>query len=285
MDKYDFLKKLGIPGDQVEKWRQLADNVRHIPAAPSAALRMAAGPTAHVTHVEMEKVPLDPEKEPVRKDARKNFVHARNEFFTLWMTAATDALAGATDPDEPESHAGWVLALAGNLLWAGTCFLPGANIVAGVLVVSTAVKVATPLMAFGGVMLAAGANPPPDDKAPSGKEMVGAAISLAHDKLQRNAAPILESSVIQCGDQNITDEEDQQKFFWSKLFSTPFMDAGPIRAQMSTNINAALKSYNDQWHKWKEEVLSMVSGDVLDFMHEIEEAKKEHPFKPKLNFV
>src|SRR5262245_51278824 len=46
------------------------------------------------------------------------------DFLTEWYVGAVNAKDAVPDPPAPQSRADFFIALAGNLVWAATCFLP-----------------------------------------------------------------------------------------------------------------------------------------------------------------
>src|SRR4051794_28929415 len=51
------------------------------------------------------------------------------QFLDQWLIQAVSAKSDANTPPE-ESNDSWIIGLAGNLLWAASCFLPGAGVIA-----------------------------------------------------------------------------------------------------------------------------------------------------------
>src|SRR5262245_7433034 len=51
------------------------------------------------------------------------------QFLDQWLLQAISAKSDAGAPPKEESEVHWAIALIGNLLWAASCFIPGAGVV------------------------------------------------------------------------------------------------------------------------------------------------------------
>src|SRR6266567_2138778 len=95
----------------------------------------------------------------VNKDLVEHMHQSGGRFLLAWLAQVNQALDHASAPSE-KSEDFWILALAGNLLWAASCFVPGAGIVAqaakGVEGMSKVGKEIYAIMAIGGATLGSG---------------------------------------------------------------------------------------------------------------------------------
>lgn len=77
--------------------------------------------------------------DPLKTDVLVPFINLKgNAFLDLWLQQMISAKGEAMDPPE-ESSEHWFLALAGNLLWAASCFVPGAGVVRGAATAAAAI--------------------------------------------------------------------------------------------------------------------------------------------------
>lgn len=187
----------------------------------------------------------------VRKQARKDFSNHLDMFANLWLTAATTALAGAPEAEDKESTAGWWVALAGNMLWAATCLIPGGQ------VYLTLIRG----MSFAGAALGSGVGQPAAEKAPSGKQMISELLTKARDAMVNSAGPVMDKAAALCGEKQITDPQGQREALWGMIFNTPFDQSEPIRKVMEAKIRGWLDSYLQQWHKWMDETASQAKDE------------------------
>jgi hypothetical protein len=253
---------------------------------PGTALDLPSNeePDEPERHVEHDTQSYD--TNPIRKHARNDFPDEVDIFTNLWLTAAVDALAGAPEAEEPESQTGWWIALAGNMIWAATCLVPPAK----------GLQIA--IMSFGGAAAGSGIYTPGSSKAPSGKKMISGMLTQARDAMVKAAGSVMDLAATQCADKQIVAREEQRKVLWSNLFNTPFNESEPIRQQMSVKIEAGLKSYNEQWRTWREEIASLARQNASNRKQSPGEARfgafvndddrkmavARHPFKPELSF-
>ncbi len=251
-------------------------------SAPVIDLPMDSEPEEPDRHVEHDT--SSDKTEPIRINAKKRFPDEVDTFVNLWLTAGIDALAGAPEADDPESKAGWWVALVGDLVWAAASLNPEA-------------KLLNVILSFSGATAGAGVFSPEAEKAPSGKKMISAMLTQARDRMVTAAGPVIDLAATQCGDKQIDDPEGQRQVLWRNLFTTPYNAADPIRQRMSAKIEAGLKSYNEQWHAWKNDLDKYVYQEAAERLSkgapilnivptpdDYERVKKEHPFQPKLDF-
>jgi hypothetical protein len=215
------------------------------------------------------------ETEPIRKQARENLDLDAIIFADLWLTAGTNALASVPEAEDEESKANWYLALAGNLLWAATSL------------VASEAKAAVRLMSFVGAAVGSGVGKLNEDKAPSGKELIGGMLTKARDHLVKNVGPVLDEVATKCGDQQITNPEEQRKVLWPYLFRTDYNESDPIREEMTKKIKAGLAEYLQQWHAWKKayEVASWDDRLESNVVTKVDKHIRDlGPFRPNLSF-
>jgi len=102
------------------------------------------------------------------------------QFLDQWLTQMNSARTDATPPAE-ESKDVWFIALAGNLLWAASCFVPGAGVIKGAADgMSGLGKIMYATMGHAGALVGAGAferSQVDSSGVPTGKDLVPAALN------------------------------------------------------------------------------------------------------------
>jgi hypothetical protein len=173
-----------------------------------------------------------------------------------WQQQADNAISDAHPPQDEKSSAYFYFALAGNLLWAATCFLNPQVAIEAVFIKIMSVVGAS----YGSNTLQqfAGAAGSPDDPKPVIRGMVAKkrgelekyfkgfsqewAATL--DGLASWEAPALDP-------EQLVDEFDQ--YIWEQMFPTVPFDTNrfdAIRTSFVAVIQTALVDFNVQWNQW-----------------------------------
>ena len=236
------------------------------------------------------------------------------QFLDEWLIQMNQANNHASAPAE-ESHSHWLLALAGNLLWAASCFVPGAGILAGAVVKGVQQAAMTGigktmyvLMAHGGAVLGAGtvdqlASGP--DGAPSGKDVVQRNLNAKRNELGENFHKHVEEWASQMATAKIFEaassrsQEDfmqaVDKFLWASMFpSIGFEDITTMYDGALKKINGVLADFNRQYRAWQKDTAvpprrhRVYHGEDVSLneaeVGRAEQYRDSHPFNPKLVF-
>jgi hypothetical protein len=171
-----------------------------------------------------------------------------------WAIWVNGAITDADYPIEDATKDYWLIALAGNLIWAATCFIDPALPIA-----ITLIKV----MSVSGAVIGAGApeklGPPPANP-PSPKEKIRDQLAKARGRLQREyTAKSREwaSRFIRLQDWDVNDTtivEEFNVYLWSQMFPTiPYDDDrfSKILEMAKTAVGSAVADYNRQWAECK----------------------------------
>jgi hypothetical protein len=176
-----------------------------------------------------------------------------------WVEKVDAAMQVASEPPEKNATFYWVIALAGNLLWAATSLeIPS--------------KLAQKLMSFGGAAVGSGVV----EKARDAYEAVAADTKDNRKDIVMGEVARLQSELEEkfqaararwanelddaqrlhpSGDRFL---EDLEAFVWNKMFAIPFTtDRGDGRyfqvyQQSKKNIEMLLGALRDQWEAWKD---------------------------------
>ena len=250
----------------------------------------------------------------IHRDLVTQMHHSGRQFLDEWLYQMGQANNHASAPAE-ESHSYWVLALAGNLLWAASCFVPGAGIVARTvgttkeMAMSEVGKVMYVAMSHGGAVLGAGtvdqlASGPSGD--PSGKDVVQRELNAKRNQLGENFHQHVEewasklANLKMFKDASWRNQEDfmeaADQFLWASMFpSIGYNDTTTMYNGALQKLNGVLADFNRQYRAWKDKAKIEghkeflkgpyanleggvgEQGDVADWM-------SSHPFNPKLVF-
>jgi hypothetical protein len=231
------------------------------------------------------------------------------EFLTQWSLQMSNATRDASQPPD-ENRRDWWVALAGNMLWAASCFVPGAGIVkAAAGGMSTLGKVMYVTMAHGGAMVGAGvlATGPSGD--PSGKDVLTRELNKKLNELQaglHKSAEEWASSIerdpefkkVLSSDTEENLLEFIDKYLWKSLFpSIPYQDYNVIYNGALETLNKALAEFNRQYKAWKVDTLHYAAQQAripganivttreygVPHSHYVH-YKDPGPFKPNLKF-
>jgi hypothetical protein len=178
-----------------------------------------------------------------------------NLFAIEWRDAARDALWYASAPADPDSMTYWGIALAGNLVWAATVFVPNP---AGL-----AVKI----MSVAGAAVGSGAveqltkDRKPLTPAKDPKEIVLEVLNDVKDDMQKGLKQLIESLAAEVAAKNLTDEEAQKAYVWDRIFTVAYEHrSNALYKPMLQTVNAILAQFNAQFAAWKRS-MDMCTGD------------------------
>jgi hypothetical protein len=204
-----------------------------------------------------------------------------------WQSAASLALALASDPADSDSILYWVAVLVGNMLWAATVFFPPSSVVAGLVEATTATKVATVLGAAG-ASDAASKVLKRSSTTSDAKEFLAQMLGQKHDELRRVYLAAAPGWIAEDLAPHVTDElrkaahltpetgsqltdQDVENFLLSVaalagvvdytyenlLFPGAVITAGALdetlQVYMSKELNRALAAFNQQYRDWEDE--------------------------------
>jgi hypothetical protein len=222
------------------------------------------------------------------------------EFLTQWSLQMSNATRDASKPSD-ESSRDWWVALAGNMLWAASCFVPGAGVIKTASEgMSTMGKVMYVTMAHGGAMAGAGvfATGPSGD--PSGKDVLTRELNKKlkelQDVLHRNSEEWASSierdpefKKVLSSDTEETLLEFIDKSLWNSLFpSIPYQDYNVIYNGALQQLNKALAEFDKQYKAWKKAVedrqRDMLSPGRMQAPVQWPYLPDPGPFKPNLVF-
>ncbi len=204
-----------------------------------------------------------------------------NQFLDEWMTQMVNASGVASKPaKESESH--WFAALAGNLLWAAACFVPGAGVIdrvgQGMTSLGKTMYVAMTGVgaAFGGGLADHMPSPAVDsDGEPTGKDDVGRALAKQRKTLgvvfEKMINPWCAQLMLQSGFHFADFRSDRNAYLeavdhliWKQLFPEfAFQDFEEMFNEGITTINGALADFNRQYAWWRDQQQAFILGVVI----------------------
>lgn len=257
-----------------------------------------------------------------KSDVLIPFIHVRGmQFLDQWLIQMVSAKSDAVAPPE-ESKDYWYVALIGNLLWAASCFVPGAGVVSkvastlgggqfarissgagmtnlGKVMYVTMSQVGAVVGSAGPVLLAtdSGGNP-------SGKDVVSDVLNDKRTKLgealrkneERWASELMHREgfgfdSFYSNTAKYLQEVDQ--VLWANIFPTiSFEDYKGIYRSGLNAINGALSDFNRQYQAWTQAVRNWAEYDsrgrygihAETFYERLDYYKRHRSFKPQLNF-
>lgn len=203
-------------------------------------------------------------------------------FLDEWLTQMISAKSDAAAPPE-ESKQNFFIALAGNLLWAASCFVPGAGIVkaassvavygigssgnrqyAEVGGMTSLGKGLYAAMALTGAVAGAGGMAIDSAGAPSGKDVVATVLNDKRKKLGEYLRKSAQSWAGELVRQKGFSADDYaanaagylaafETVLWQGIFpSIPFEGFTEIYQSALQAINLALADFNSQYKAWRE---------------------------------
>jgi hypothetical protein len=204
-----------------------------------------------------------------RIDVLEKYVNQQIQInLTAWQEQADSAITDAAYPVAEESRFFFYVALAGNLLWAATCFINPAVAGAGL-----AIK----LMSVGGAAIGSGVVQqiiPEDAKPEDGKRLVRQYIAKKRGELEdlfkqnrRVWASTLDGIAgwSAAGDhpEKLIDEFDV--YIWTQMFpqmsyTTDRFDN--IRLQFLNTVESSLADFNRQWQKFRQDTAYFGGGEI-----------------------
>jgi hypothetical protein len=244
--------------------------------------------------------PFTPQMQAIYDDALKEFqANTADRFLNEWVYWVNEGVADVPDPEEKESTKYWIIALAGNLLWAATSLLAPeliigkmieeaatrALVTAGVSFVGAAVG--SGLVEKGDKLISKGATPP------KGKKIIHDRLAETRGAMGASLIPLTESAARECAWELITDVKRQNVVLWHTMFpyvtyDTRFAD---IKNASFTQAASALDDFQEQYDKWKDWHDHLVSQlgrdspiDPETLASIIDQEIKMHPFTPTLHF-
>jgi hypothetical protein len=251
----------------------------------------------------------------MRTDVLIPFINLKgNAFLDLWLTQMISAKSDAMAPPE-ESKTNWFIALAGNLLWAAACFIPGSGIVKALGGASQVLKVrpraelpkpfpagagpgirpelkridgnvkdpklqvvtspssgmsgfgrvAYATMSVGGAYTGAGGMAFDATGAPTGKDVVAAALNEKRKQLGNEFKKMIgpyATELMQTANfannyraNAVNTLEAIANGLWFHIFpSIPFEGRTEIYQSGLTAINGALQQFNMQYRTWRQQI-------------------------------
>lgn len=236
------------------------------------------------------------------------------QYIDEWHTRTISAKSDAHAQPEPETEAFWAIALLGNLVWAASCFVPGAGVVKaveGVAGMTKLGKVFYSTMQVGGGLAAAGtlekiiaSN---SSGEPTGKDWIADGLDEERkkikDKFEDNITKFAGELVRQDKFQPEVYERDRNKFLktvdrvlWESIFpSDSFEDLSTFYHNALKIITGALSEFNRQYKMWSEAKRRYaLAGEPhygyadyktagQDYEKRLNEFVRRRPFKPLLN--
>ncbi len=244
-------------------------------------------------------------------------------YLDQWLVQMISAKSDASTPVEPDSEKHWLVALAGNLLWAASVFVPAANVIK---VAATAGKIAVnmdktitigqtlydTLTVVSTVGQSMALTP---DGIPSGKDVIA---SILNDKrkemgdqfkknIDRYASELIKSGKFTAEKYRSAAAKHLQEadqILWANIFPrVPFEGWKEIYKSGLASINGALKQFNAQYRMWKEAVqrwstrydpnarLSSFQGPIetrgknpVTYQERVRYHEQRYPFKADLDF-
>ncbi len=213
------------------------------------------------------------------------------QFLDAWLTQAISAKSDASAPAEEETKAFWVIALLGNLVWAASCFIPGAGILKAPEVIRGALlvkrdsamtdlgKTFYAAMQVGGSVVAAGTVEQIKKQvavdhsgAPSGKDVIAEKLNEQRKKLgevfEKNlaafGAELVRYEKFQPEAYNRSREtflKDADRALWASIFpSTDYEDLNTFYKTALESITRALGEFKGQYKTWSEARLRVGMG-------------------------
>lgn len=250
-----------------------------------------------------------------KKDLVEHIHQSGGRFLLAWLNEVNQALNHASAPNEGTDY--WLLALAGNLLWAASCFVPGAGIVAGAAAAGAAAagmskvgKAMYAIMAIGGATLGSGTvdklQAVDQSGQPTGKDVVQHHLNAKYKKLTEYLADKNEEWVTQLMALPKFKNPDSFKtweaylgavdeWLWASIFPPiAFNDLDKIYDGALGKLNGVLASFNRQYRDWIDSTKAKGYTEVklgprfgpiptTDWA-EVDRYRASHPFNPKLTF-
>lgn len=230
-----------------------------------------------------------------------------NQYLDQWLTQMISAKSDASAPPE-ESKSYWLVALAGNLLWAASCFVPGAGVIAReVEGMSSLGKTMYATMQGVGAVVGAGVADHiavNDAGAPSGKDVVADALNdkrkqmaKVFDHIDSWASTLIlrpkfhASSYRELGRDKYLEAVDA--LLWTSLFPDfGFENYKGMYHRGLNAINGALADFNRQYQTWRDTEQRYAEHDSttrygpnrVAYMEARTKYERFHPFRPKLAF-
>jgi len=264
------------------------------------------------------------ENRKLKTDVLIPFIELKGtQYLDQWLLQMISAKSDASTPVEEEAEKHWFVALAGNLLWAASVFVPAANVVkvaaaAGKIAVNldktitigqTLYDTLTVVSTVGGSMAL---NP---EGIPSGKDVVA---DILNDKrkalgdqfkknIDRYASELIRSGQFTAEKYRSAPTEHLKavgQMLWANIFpQIPFEGWKEIYKSGLAAITGALKQFNAQYRMWREAVqrwstrhdpnarLSSFQGPVetrgkqpVTYQERVRYHEERYPFKAQLDF-
>jgi hypothetical protein len=201
-----------------------------------------------------------------------------------WKEQVDTAITDAQPPALRASQRYWFIALAGNLLWAATCFVNPTS-----LIVIRVMSVAGGLVAAGTIekMVETGDKTPKD-----GRGVVREAIAKKRWELEKIFLPMVKQWALELDNLALNpnnletvdlDVAVLDSYVWKQMFPPiPFEERFHSIYKLSLEkITATLADYNRQYKVWVEKSgFEIGQEEVAVFFKWY---AKDHPFTPKLN--
>lgn len=232
------------------------------------------------------------------------------QFLDGWLIQVVSAKSDAEAPPDEESKSYWFIALLGNLVWAASCFVPGAGVVkAAAGGMSALGKTFYATMAVGGAAVGSGTIQQltqDSSGTPTGKDIVATYMNGQRKKLEevfkKNIDSFAREIVRKQGMGHEDYERDRTKYLeqvdrllWEAIFpEIPYGDLDAIYQTALKSIKTALVHFKTQYKTWSEgreyygrSPHREPGGHIVnyggdEYRKRVEEFERRHPFRPNL---
>jgi len=240
-------------GNPKGDWRPTRDPKRYAQIhreAEEATAKQAAIEAAYLKHLQAFR-----ESRKEKLPAVEQYINQQIPILLgAWQQQVDSAITDESYAMEEESKLYWWIALGGNLVWAGTCFLNPAA--AGEVVL---IKI----LSFAGAAYGSGAlekaSPPPDNP-PTAKEAIRENIAVARGTLEeefQKQSREWASGFIRLQDWGKDDPTilgEFNAYIWEKMFPTIPYDKLRFKAILNMAkeaVSSAVADYNRQWKQFR----------------------------------
>jgi hypothetical protein len=224
-----------------------------------------------------------------------------------WNTEMKDAINLANYPTRPDSHIFWWIALAGNMLWAATCFIspPAAATAAAIRSQTSVIQ----LMSVAGAAVGSGAvdritrklgkqdlskiKIHPEDGKDIVRNVVGikrATLEDIYKAMRANWASVLDGIAMwESASRAQEPLELYDKYIWTQMFPRIAYDEqrfNTIRDKARAKVEGVLASYEHQWTRWVTAPMmpQYHQAEALWAMGTLAQIPKDRIFQPDLKF-
>jgi hypothetical protein len=243
----------------------------------------------------------------IATEAKGRLASTYEAFIAQWLTSAHMGAQSASKPDDPIAKANFYRALAGNLVWAATCFLPGGifiSIAKGAVALRVASAGAMAAGSLGGAAVGSGVgkNPNEGNVVADAEALVRKRLGVLANGYRAQKPQVIQAAATKCGQDAIEDPVEQDKALWGTMFDSkgyPY-DEGftVIQEKLAKTASSALASFVTQWQDWKraqkecmgvalvkhQRSLKAFATPFPDFAATQVKCDRDIPFTPKLEF-